>query len=107
MLPLGTAAPPFALLEVVSGETISLETFAGKKAVLVMFLCRHCKYVQHVKKELASLGQEYQGTDLGIVAISANDATAYADDAPASLKAMAAEESFTFPFCYDETQDVA
>jgi peroxiredoxin len=107
MLALGTAAPPFALPEVVSGETISLETFADKKALLVMFLCRHCKYVQHVKKELATLGQEYQGTDLGIVAISANDATAYAEDAPASLKAMAAEESFTFPFCYDETQDVA
>ena len=83
MLPLGTAAPPFALPDVVSGETISLETFADKKALLVMFLCRHCKYVQHVKQALTTLGQEYQGTDLGIVAISANDATAYAEDAPA------------------------
>ncbi len=107
MLPLGTTAPPFALPDVVSGETISLETFADKKALLVMFLCRHCKYVQHVKQALTTLGQEYQGTDLGIVAISANDATAYAEDAPASLKAMAAAESFTFPFCYDETQAVA
>jgi peroxiredoxin len=107
MLPLGTAVPPFALPDVESLETISLETFAGKKAVLVMFLCRHCKYVQHVKQELATLGQGDQGTDLGIVAISANDATAYAEDAPASLKAMAAVESFTFPVCYDETQAVA
>ena len=107
MLPLGTAAPPFALPDVVSGETISLETFADKKALLVMFLCRHCKYVQHVKQALTTLGQEYQGTDLGIVAISANDAAAYAQDAPESLKAMAAAESFTFPFCYDETQAVA
>lgn len=107
MLPLGTAAPPFALPEVVSGETISLETFADKKALLVMFLCRHCKYVQHVKKALTTLGQDYQGTALGIVAISANDAGAYADDAPESLKAMAAAEGFTFPYCYDETQAVA
>jgi len=107
MLPLGTAAPSFALPDVVSGATISLETFADKKALLVMFLCRHCKYVQHVKQTLTSLGKEYQGTDLGIVAISANDATAYAQDAPDSLKAMAAAESFTFPFCYDETQAVA
>lgn len=107
MLPLGMAAPPFALPDVASGETISLQTFAGKKALLVMFLCRHCKYVQHVKQALTTLGQEYQGTDLGIVAISANDATAYAEDAPDSLKAMAATESFTFPFCYDETQAVA
>lgn len=107
MLPLGTAAPPFALPDVVSGETISLDTFADKKALLVMFLCRHCKYVQHVKQALTTLGQDYQGTDLGIVAISANDAAAYAEDTPESLKAMAAAESFTFHFCYDETQAVA
>ena len=107
MFPLGTAAPSFALPDVVSGETISLETFADKKALLAMFLCRHCKYVQHVKLALTSLGQEYQGTEPGIVAISANDATAYAEDAPDSLKAMAAAESFTFPLCYDETQAVA
>src|SRR5207248_8174239 len=86
MLPLGTAAPPFALPDVVNGEMISLETFADKKALLVMFLCRHCKYVQHVKQALATLGQDYQGTDLGIVAISANDVTTYAEDAPESLK---------------------
>jgi peroxiredoxin len=102
MLPLGTAAPNFALPNVVTGQTISLETFADKKALLVMFLCRHCKYVQHVKREL-----DYQGKDIGIVAISANDAAAYADDAPESLKDMAAAESFTFPLCYDETQAVA
>ena len=107
MLPLGTAAPPFALPDVVSGETISLQTFDDKQAVLVMFLCRHCKYVQHVKQALTTLGQEYQGTDLGIVAISANDAAAYAQDAPSSLKAMAAAEAFIFPLCYDETQAVA
>ena len=72
-----------------------------------MFLCRHCKYVQHVKQALTTLGREYQGTDPGIVAISANDATAYAEDAPESLKAMAVAESFTYPFCYDESQAVA
>ena len=76
MLPLGTAAPPFALPEVVSGETVSLETFADKKALLMMFLCLHCKYVQHMKRALATLGQDYQGKDIGIVAISANDAAA-------------------------------
>ena len=107
MLPLGTAAPDFALPEVVSGAIISLETFADKKALLVMFLCRHCKYVQHVKQALTTLGQEYQGTDLGIVAISANDAAVYTEDAPESLKVMAVAESFTFPYCYDETQVVA
>src|SRR5438874_1947230 len=107
MLALGTEAPHFALPEVVTGHTITRETFADKKAVLVMFICRHCKYVQHVKGELSRLGQDYHGKDIGIVAISANDANAYADDAPESLKEMAEAESFTFPYGYDETQAVA
>lgn len=107
MLALGTVAPPFALPDVVTGHLITLDTFAGKKAVLVMFICRHCKYVQHVKAELSKLGQDYQDKDIGMVAISANDAAAYLEDAPQSLKEMAQAESFTFPYCYDETQAVA
>ncbi len=107
MLPLGTKAPDFHLPDVVTGKTISLETFAEKKALLVMFICRHCRYVQHVKGELAQLGKEYQGKDLGIVAISANDAESYPDDAPESLKDMAEGLQLSFPFCYDETQEVA
>ncbi len=107
MLPLGTEAPQFALPDVNTGHTITLDSFADKKAVLVMFICRHCKYVQHVKGELSRLGRDYHGKDIGIVAISANDAAAYPDDAPESLKEMAEAESFPFPYCYDETQAVA
>ena len=107
MLALGTKAPAFRLPDVVSGKTISLETFAGTRALLVMFICRHCPYVVHVREELARLGQDYAARDIGIVAISANDAKGYPDDAPEQLKAMAMELTFTFPCCYDERQDVA
>lgn len=107
MLDLGTPAPDFQLPEVISGQMISLATFADKKALLVMFICRHCPFVKHVQQELARIGVDYQDTDLGIVAISSNDAGSYPDDAPASLKAMAEELGFTFPFCYDESQEVA
>ncbi|MBI3333525.1 MAG: thioredoxin family protein [Candidatus Omnitrophica bacterium] len=107
MLALGTEAPDFQLRDTVSGKMISLETFAGKKGLLVMFICRHCPYVQHVKEELARLGKGYQGKDLGVVAISANDAEHYPDDAPDKLKGMAQELGFTFPFCFDETQETA
>lgn len=107
MLPLGTPAPDFALPDVVSGKTITLATFAGKKALLVMFICRHCPYVVHVKDELARLGRDYAKKDLGIVAISANDVTTHPDDAPPKLKAMAQELGFTFPLCYDESQETA
>ena len=107
MLALGTPAPDFSLPDVVSGRTISLTTFAGTQGVLVMFVCRHCPYVQHIKAELARLGQDYQTKNAGIVAISANDAETYPDDAPDQLKAMAEAERFTFPVCYDESQAVA
>ncbi|RCJ25181.1 alkyl hydroperoxide reductase [Nostoc minutum NIES-26] len=107
MLPLGTKAPDFNLPEVVSGKTTSLATFADKKALLVMFICRHCPFVKHVQQELAQLGKDYFTSDLAIVAISANDAKNYPDDAPESLKAFATELGFTFTLCYDETQETA
>ncbi|GAB4191999.1 MAG: thioredoxin family protein [Coleofasciculaceae cyanobacterium] len=107
MLPLGTKAPDFRLTDVVSGKTISLDTFAGKQALLVMFICRHCPFVKHVQAELAQIGKDYADAQVGIVAISANDAAKYPDDAPEKLKEMATQLGFTFPFCYDESQDIA
>ncbi len=107
MLDLGTQAPAFELSDVVTGKPISLNTFADKSALLVMFICRHCPFVKHVQTELANIGKDYAGTNLGIVAISANDAAKYPDDAPSSLKEMVSELGFIFPLCYDETQEVA
>jgi peroxiredoxin len=107
MLELGTPAPPFRLPDVVSGRTISIDTLGDARALLVMFICRHCPFVVHVQEELARLGRDYQTQGLGIVAISANDAGAYPDDRPERLKEMAVEQGFTFPLCYDETQSVA
>lgn len=107
MLPLGTKAPNFLLTDVVSGKTISLDTFAGKQALLIMFICRHCPFVKHVQSQLAQIGKDYADTDVAIVAISANDAANYPDDAPEKLKQMATELGFTFPLCYDESQETA
>lgn len=107
MLPLGTAAPPFSLHDVVNGRSYSLESFVDKTAVLVMFICRHCPYVVHVEQELAKIGQDYRDSGLGIIAISSNDPVGYPDDAPPKLKEMAQRLGFTFPFCHDETQEVA
>ena len=107
MLALGTTAPDFQLPDVVTGKTIALTSFAGKPALLVMFICRHCPYVQHIKSELARLGKDAIARGVGVVAISANDAANYPDDAPDQLKALAQEEGFSFPFAYDATQETA
>lgn len=107
MLDLGTSAPDFTLPDTVSGKTMALRDFASSKALLVMFICRHCPFVKHIEKELARLGRDYANKDVGIVAISANDATEFPEDAPQSLKEMAKQLGFTFPFLYDENQSVA
>lgn len=107
MLELGTEAPAFSLPDVVSGRTVSPGDFASEKALLVMFICRHCPYVKHVQDELARLGRDYVDKGLAVVAISSNDAEAYPDDSPESLAEMARQQGFVFPLCYDETQAVA
>jgi hypothetical protein len=107
MLLLGTAAPAFSLRDVVSGRIYSLDSFSDMTAFLVMFICRHCPYVVHVQEELARIGRDYRGTALGIIAISSNDPIGYPDDAPPKLKEMAIRLGFTFPYCHDETQEVA
>lgn len=107
MLELGTSAPSFTLPDVVSGKSVSLEDFADKKILLVMFICRHCPYVKHIEVELAKLGRDYQDKNLGIVAISSNDAASYPADAPESLSQWAQAMGFAFALCYDQSQKIA
>jgi peroxiredoxin len=107
MLALGTAAPDFSLPEVTTGATISLASFAGKDVLLVMFICHHCPFVKHVRAELAQLGRDYAGKNVGIVAISSNDPAVSADDSPEGLKRMAAEWGLNYAVCFDESQSVA
>lgn len=107
MLPLGTQAPEFSLPEVVTGETVTLETFADTQGLLVMFICQHCPFVKHVQSELARIGQDYKPKGLGIVAISSNSVETHPQDGPEHLKAMAQQLGFNFPFCYDASQEVA
>jgi len=107
MLALGTPAPDFSLPDVISEKLISLSAFLGKKALLVIFISKHCPYVQHIKKELARLSRDYANTEVGIVAISSNDVANFPDDSPENLKQMAKREGFSFPVCFDESQEVA
>jgi peroxiredoxin len=107
MLPLGSIAPDFKLPDVTTGEFISLSQFAGKKALLVTFMCEHCPFVKNVQDELARLGHDYVSQEVGIVAISANDVSNYPQDTPEHLKAMAQHLNLNYPILYDETQAVA
>jgi peroxiredoxin len=107
MMPLGTKAPDFELTDTVSGKNVATTDFADKRALLVMFICNHCPYVKHVRDELASLGKDYENSDLGIVAISSNDIQEYPSDSPEEMKAEAERYGYVFPYLYDEDQSVA
>lgn len=107
MLELGTEAPDFQLQDIVSGRSITPATAAKSKGLLVMFICRHCSYVKHVEAELARIGDDYGDSEIGIVAISSNEIENYPEDAPDSLRAQAKKLGFAFPYCFDETQEVA
>ncbi|MFQ5968171.1 MAG: thioredoxin family protein [Acidimicrobiia bacterium] len=107
MLALGTPAPSFDLPDTISGADASITDFADKKALLVMFICNHCPYVQHVRHGLVELGRDYEDSELGIVAISANDPAAYPTDSPDDMAREAKEFDYRFPYLYDESQEVA
>jgi len=106
MLPLGANAPSFELPDP-SGRTLSLAGFDGSPALLVAFICSHCPFVKHVRSGFASLGAEYQKRGVAVVAIASNDAKAYPEDGPEGMAAEAKVAGYTFPYLFDETQEVA
>ncbi|MBS0208752.1 MAG: thioredoxin family protein [Planctomycetes bacterium] len=107
MLPLGTAAPDFALRNVVDNQTVSLADYKQSPALLVMFICNHCPFVKHVAAELAKLGRDYQSRGVAVVAIQSNDTEKHPDDGPDKMAAEARERGYTFPYLFDETQSAA
>jgi thiol-disulfide isomerase/thioredoxin len=72
-----------------------------------MFLCNHCPYVLHVNSALVKLVKEYQTKGVSFIGISSNDVVNYPQDSPDKMKIHAKDEGYTFPYLYDESQDVA
>jgi peroxiredoxin len=106
MLPLGTKAPDFSLLNV-DGRTVSLNDFADAPALLVIFMCNHCPFVKHLAAALAQLAPVYMARKLAIVGINSNDAASYPADSPEQMVREAEERGYQFPYLYDESQEVA
>ncbi|MEO7556190.1 MAG: thioredoxin family protein [Acidimicrobiales bacterium] len=107
MLPLGTTAPEFALPDP-SGTEHTLDSVAtGHQGLLVAFICNHCPYVQHIRRELALLTEKWQRRGIAVVGINPNDADAYPDDSPEAMAAEARTVGYTFPYLVDADQDVA
>ena len=129
MVELGTVAPAFELVDVVSGRALGRDDVLatawdddrsdqgnlmpgggaspnGRHGLLVMFVCVHCPYVKHVEEELARIGVDYERR-IAIAAISSNDVGEYPQDGPEEMKRQAEGLGWRFPYLFDETQEVA
>jgi len=107
MLPLGTPAPEFELIDVLSANVFSLAKNASDKATVIMFICNHCPYVKHINEQLVLLGNDYIPKGVQFIAINSNDAEQYPDDSPENMKKTAESLGFPFPYLFDETQEIA
>ena len=107
MLALGTVAPDFSLPEPATGKVVGPSDFADAPAFLVMVLSNHCPFVKHIANSLGEFGKEYQERGLAIVAINANDVANYPDDSPEKMVEEIERRGYTFPYVFDESQEVA
>ncbi|HVV68539.1 MAG TPA: thioredoxin family protein [Gammaproteobacteria bacterium] len=103
----GTTAPAFNLLDTISGKQLTLAQLASDKATVIMFACNHCPYVQHILSKLIAVANTYQNKGVSFIAISSNDVKEYPQDSPSKMQQLAIENHFTFPYLYDESQQVA
>jgi thiol-disulfide isomerase/thioredoxin len=107
MLELKTTAPSFNLIDVVTEKNVSLNDVRGEHGTLIIFMCNHCPFVVHIMEKLVELCAETQEKGMGVVAISSNDVMNYPIDSPGNMAILAKELEFSFPYLYDETQEVA
>src|SRR5205823_12299078 len=105
MVPIRTPAPDFRLPDT-TGKLVSLSDFADAPALLVVFMCNHCPFVQHIRAGLAQFARDYQPRGLAIVGINSNDAASYPEDSPAKMAEEVKRAGYVFPYLYDETQAV-
>lgn len=107
MIPLGTPASDFCLLDVCSNTKLSLQQLKSPIATVIMFICNHCPFVKHIQEKLAEIAKTYQAKGISFIAISSNDIINYPSDGPLHMKQEAEKAGYTFPYLYDATQEVA
>lgn len=107
MLPLGTKAPFFKLMDTITDTNKTLLECKGLKGTVVMFICNHCPFVKHVNAELVRMAKDYKSKGINFIAISSNDIENYPQDSPSKMKENAKDEGYIFPYLYDGSQQVA
>lgn len=107
MIPLATRAPDFQLLDTVSGNIYTLDELKSNIATVIMFICNHCPYVKHIQDKMTALAKSYQARGISFIAINSNNTVKYPADSPEKMREEAMAHDYTFPYLFDETQNVA
>ena len=107
MMPLGTRAPNFNLLDTTTNKEVNLEELKSDLATVILFICNHCPYVHHINNKLVEMANHYQRLGISFIAISSNNVLTHPQDGPDEMTKTAKKENYPFPYLYDETQDVA
>ena len=108
MLPLGTQAPGFSLIDVMTDLPINLHQSDNQEAAtVILFICNHCPYVKHVNQAITTLAHDYMPQNIRFIAINSNDTDNYPDDSPENMKITANKQGYPFPYLFDNTQEVA
>ena len=97
----------FSLPNTVDQQMVSLDSYRDQKGVVVIFSCNHCPYAIAYEERMKVLDATYTPKGIPFVVISSNDISRYPQDAPDQMKIRAEAKGFTFPYLFDETQEVA
>ena len=107
MLPLGTRAPFFSLRNVTNEKNQNLDELSGTDGTLIIFMCNHCPYVIHLLDHLILSIIDFSKKSISTIAISSNNISTHPQDSPKEMKKMALKKNFSFPYLFDESQEVA
>ncbi len=109
MLPLGTLAPDFFLLNPVTGHYESLSELKLKSdiATVIMFISNHCPFVKLIKTKISEIAHVYQKQNIKFIALCSNDIEKYPEDSPENMAQDVKDFNYPFSYLFDETQEVA
>jgi peroxiredoxin len=105
-LKIGSSMPEFDL-KGIDGKNYSTNTYNNKKALVIIFSCNHCPYVQAYEERIISIQKDYEERGVTLLAINSNDATQYEEDSFQNMVKRAEEKGFNFAYLRDEDQEVA
>jgi peroxiredoxin len=94
-------------LKNIDGQYVSLADFKEAKGFIVVFTCNHCPFSKMYEDRIIALDKKYKPLGYPVVAINPNDPKQQPEDSFDKMIERAKEKGFTFPYLFDETQEIA